>query len=331
MADYTVLIDDEVWAYIRRTDSFYPPDAVDLSVDEQRKVYDRMCAAFRAPRPEGVMSWDESYGGVSCRRYEVSASDVTVVYYHGGGSVVGSLESHDDICAEICARTGYRVIAVDYALAPEKPFPKCFEDCWSAFEAIRTHWSGPIVLVGDSAGGNRAAAVAHFARGKEGDRAVGQVLMYPGLGTRRTHYGSYVEHAQAPHLTMRDVEFYRLVRTGGVESAVYDPRHNPLQDSDFSQLPPTVIVTAQCDPLSSDGEEYRDAILAAGGKAVWFEEPGLVHACLRARNMSARARVFFDRVVDAIDALGKGDWPYPAASDSHEARIAGERSLKDSA
>jgi len=331
MVDYNALIDDEVWAYIRKVDSCYPPHAVDLSVDEQRKVYDRMCTAFRAPRPDGVMSWDEPYGGVTCRRYEAGASDVTVVYYHGGGSVVGSLESHDDICAEICARTGYRVIAVEYALAPETLFPKCFEECWSAFEAIRSHWTGSIVLVGDSAGGNRAAAVAHFARDKDGERPVGQVLMYPSLGTRRTDRGSYVEHAQAPHLTTRDLAIYRLFRTGGVESAVDDPRHNPLQDSDFSHLPPTVVVTAQCDPLSSDGEEYRDAILAAGGKAVWFEEPGLVHACLRARNMSARARVFFDRAVDAIDALGKGDWPYLTASDARDAYTAGEWTLRDSA
>ena len=79
---------------------------------------------------------DEAYGGVPCRRYEVGECAVTVVYYHGGGFVVGGLDSHDDVCAEICARTGYRVISVDYGLAPEVVWPGCFNDAWAAFEAI---------------------------------------------------------------------------------------------------------------------------------------------------------------------------------------------------
>jgi acetyl esterase len=83
-----------------------------------------------------------------------------------------------------------------------------------------------------------------------------------------------------------------------------------LQDTDFTGLPPTVIVTAQCDPLSSDGESYRDAITAAGGRAVWFEQEGMVHGCLRARNMSTRGAAFFDRVADAVTDLAQGRWPY---------------------
>jgi acetyl esterase len=316
MPDYKPLIDDEMWAYIHKLDSLYPPDAVDLDIAGQRAVYDRMCAAFRAVRPKGVVTWDEPYGGVACRRYEVGASEVTVVYFHGGGSVVGSLESHDDICAEICARTGYRVIAVDYGLAPEALFPQCFNDCWAAFDAIRSIWGGRILLAGDSAGGNRAAAVAHYARGQSGENAVGQVLIYPGLGGERGSHPSQFEHAEAPHLTARDLEFYRTVRTGGEEPPADDPRIFPLADRDFSNLPPTVIVTVECDPLSGDGELYCTAIRAAGGQAIWFEEPGLVHACLRARNMSRQAALFFDRVVDAVEALGKGTWPYaePAAA-----------------
>ena len=83
-----------------------------------------------------------------------------------------------------------------------------------------------------------------------------------------------------------------------------------MKDSDFVGLPPTVSVTAECDPLASDGEAYRDVLQAAGGKAVWINVPGMVHGCLRARNMSHRAARFFDEVVQAVDALGRGDWPY---------------------
>jgi acetyl esterase len=307
--DYTQLIDEETWAYINRLDAAYPPNAVDFTIAEQRQFYDKMCAVFNQGRPEGVTVTDMPFGGVSCRKYEAGPSEVTVVYYHGGGFVVGSLDSHDDVCAEISSRTGYRVISVDYGLAPEVVFPNCFNDAWAAFSAIAQQVPGDLILAGDSAGGNLAAAVTHYARSRIDGRIIGQVLIYPGLGGDMTK-GSYVEHANAPHLTVADMQFYRTVRTGGAEPPANDPRYAPLQDTDFSNLPPTVLVTAQCDPLASDGEIYRDALQRAGGKAVWFNEAGLVHACLRARSCSARAAQFFDRVVSGVAALGSREWPY---------------------
>ncbi len=307
--DYASLIDAETWAYIAKLDASYPPGAVEMSIAQQRDAYDTMCKVFHQPRPVGVAVGDVAFGGVPCRCYSMGQSDVTVVYYHGGGFVVGGLESHDDVCAEICARTGYDVISVDYGLAPEVVFPACFNDAWIAFEAIAATCSGGIVLCGDSAGGNLAAAVAHYARGRLDGRIIGQVLIYPGLGGDHSK-GSYVTHANAPQLTVADMEFYKTVRTGGVAVPENDPRFAPLQDNDFKGLPATVVVTAECDPLASDGESYRDALLAAGGKAVWFNEAGMVHACLRARVMSKRAAVLFDRVVDGVAALGQGKWPY---------------------
>lgn len=303
--DYSLLLDDEVRAYIARGAEFYPPGAVDLDITQQRAVYDDMCAAFHAGRPEGVQVWDEPYGGVPCRRYEAGKADVTLIYYHGGGFVVGGLHSHDDVCAELCARVNVRVISVEYGLAPETVFPRCYIDAKAAFDAIALAYPGTLLMAGDSAGGNLAAAVTHHARWQ----VAGQLLIYPGLGGDPTR-GSYVEHATAPELTTSDMLFYQTVRTGGKPPPTDDPRYAPLHDTDFSDLPPTVIVTAKCDPLASDGESYRDAILAAGGQAVWFNEAGLVHGCLRARGMSARGAAFFDRVADAADALAKGNWPY---------------------
>lgn len=307
--DYDRLIDAEMWSYIRRLDATYPPNAVTLDITGQRRVYDAMCAVFRQPHPEGVAVVDLPFGGVPCREYRSSDAPFTVVYYHGGGFVVGGLYSHDDVCAEICGRTGYRVISVDYGLAPETVFPGCFNDAWNAFAAIAGQNDDTLILAGDSAGGNLAAAVAHYARGRMEGRVVGQVLIYPGLGGDPTK-GSYIEHANAPHLTTADMAFYRKVRSGGEEPPEDDPRYAPLHDSDFTGLPPTVVITAQCDPLASDGEAYRDVIRAAGGKAHWSNVAGMVHACLRARNMSSKAAGFFDEVVDGIAALGKGEWPY---------------------
>ncbi len=231
---------------------------------------------------------------------------MTVVYYHGGGFVVGGLHSHDDVCAEICQRTGYRVISVDYRLCPEHIHPAAFDDALEAFRHIRDTYDGAIVLAGDSAGGNLAAAVAHATRGEK--TAVGQVLVYPGLGGNR-NAGSYVEHAEAPMLRSVDVDFYAHIRSGGKDCSK-DPTYAPLCDTDFSSLPPTAIFSAQCDPISDDGRDYRDAILGAGGKAAWFNDEGLVHGHLRARHSVKRAKESFDRIVAAIDALGKGEWPY---------------------
>lgn len=304
--DYKHLIDAETWAYIETLDSAYPPDAVDMTVAQQRLLYDKMCKVFHKSHPEGVAVQDLSFGGVPCRRYKVAETDVTIIYLHGGGFVVGGLESHDAICAELCARTGYRVISVAYRLAPEHVFPAHYDDAYAAFEAIAGAYEGPVVMCGDSAGGTLAAAVTHHAR----ERIAGQVLIYPGLGGDQSK-GSYVVHAEAPQLTMADLEFYAQVRVGAGLQPLGDARYAPLHDSDFKGLPPSVIVTAECDPLASDGEAYRDKVRGAGGKAVWFNEAGMVHACLRARHVTQRGAAFFDRVVEGVAALGEGRWPYP--------------------
>ncbi len=313
MTDYTTLIDAETWAFIERTNSFYPPDTVDYGIDRQREIYDRMCREFHAGYPDGITVETTALGTDTHRipiriyRPEGAKPLALVLYFHGGGFVVGGLESHDDVCAELCLRTGCTVASVDYRLVPEHIHPAAFEDAMTAF-----YWSAdtqglPVVLAGDSAGGNLAAAVAHASRGHPG-APVGQMLIYPGLGGDQTK-GSYVTHAEAPMLSVRDIDFYRGVRFGGADPTG-DTRAAPLHDTNFSGLPPTVLVTAECDPLSSDGETYRDAILAAGGKAVWFEEKGLVHGYLRARHTVGRARDSFSRIVEATTALASGEWPY---------------------
>jgi acetyl esterase len=305
LADYDLLLDDEVRAFLARTELHYPPDAVDLSVEDQRRVYNAMCADFDAGYPDSVTAQDRAFGGVSCRVYSCSEPVAgTVFFCHGGGFVVGGLDSHDSICAEFCASTGMQVVAVDYGLSPEHPFPQDFEDAWAAFEAVCAETEASIVLCGDSAGGNLVAAIAHYARGRIDGRLMGCLLIYPGLGGDRTR-GSYVTHADAPGLSVRDLAFYQSLRSGG-QDRTGDPRFAPLQDTDFSKLPPTVILTAQCDPLSSDGEAYRDAIQAAGGRAVWIEEAGLVHAHLRARHMSQRAATSFARMIQALTLLRAG-------------------------
>lgn len=292
--DYERLIDSETWAFIRATDAAYPPDAVGLDLAGQRRVYDAMCRVFHRDYPQEAH--DHSIAGVPVRDFP--GAGPVVVYLHGGGFVVGGRDSHDDVCAEINAATGLRVVLVDYRLSPEHRHPAALEDCLAVVRHL-----GEVVLVGDSAGGNLCAAVARQVAVK------GQVLIYPGLGGDPTK-GSYLAHAKAPMLTLEDVLYYAGIRHGG-EIPAPDPTVSPLL-GDLSGLPPTVAFGAECDPLCDDAEAYAAGIRAAGGKAVSITERGLVHGYLRARHSTMRARESFGRIVAAVDALAKGDWPFGA-------------------
>ena len=212
-------------------------------------------------------------------------------------SFSGGLDSHDDVCAEICDRTGFRVVAVDYRLAPEHQHPAMFDDAIDATRHVLASHPGPLLLCGDSAGGNLAAAVAHAMRG-ETDRIIGQVLIYPELGGDLTQ-GSYVTYADAPMLGTKDVDYYQDIRLCGPKP-VADTRFAPLQDNDFSGLPPTAIFTAEFDPLSDDGRDYCEALQRAGVPAVWKNETGLVHGYLRARGTVKRATDSFERILEAL-------------------------------
>ncbi len=312
MTDYRQRIDAEIWAFIERSESFYPPDAGSLPIAGKRKAYDAMCRAFEAGRPEGVSAEERTIEGpagpLPMRAYRAQNRDVAaaILYFHGGGFTLGGLESHDSICAELCGGTAFDLVAVDYRLAPEHLHPAAFDDAMAAFRWAVLNLDCRIVLAGDSAGGNLAAAVSHLTRGDEVKPAA-QMLIYPDLGGDLGH-GSHVEHAEAPLLTLGDVRACRGVRTGGADSTGQIALW-PLHDADFANLPPTTIVAAECDPLCSDAEAYGSRIVAAGGKAEWHVEKGLVHGYLRARHSAGRARAGFYRIVEATRRLGHGEWP----------------------
>ena len=304
MADYSKLIDAEIWAFIEKTNDSYPDDAVEASIAQQREYYNQMCAEFHVEYPQGVDAKDLEIGGVPVRDYSTSvmASDVTVIYAHGGGFVVGGLESHDSVCAELCSATGIKVRAIDYRLSPEHKYPAALDDCLAVFNET----PGKIVLVGDSAGGNLCAAISHVTRDP---RILGQVLIYPALGGDMTK-GSYQEHKDAPMLTLQDIMFYEAVRLEeGAEKPTNDKGYAPLQDDHFKGLPPTVAVAAECDPLADDCAAYESALQADGSKALAFTESGLVHGYLRARHMSEKANVSFSRICVATKKLAEGEMP----------------------
>jgi len=310
---YEERLDAEIREFIAQTYAWYPPETLNLPIADQREIYKKMCSAFHCGTPEGVSSVDELIHigdrGLPIRRYRRtgSASAAVILYYHGGGFVLGNLDSHDDVCAALCSTTGYEVISVDYRLAPEHLHPAAFDDACALFGWAARILPVPLLLMGESAGGNLAAAVAHAKR-HDSHAAVGQVLIYPSLASEMQG-PSYREHADAPMLNLREVKHYNRIRLGDSGSG-RDPRFAPLDDTTFAGLPPTVVVTAECDPLSSDGQLYCERIRAAGGRGYWLEVAGVVHSFLRARRISRRAREAFDQIVAAAQALGRGEWPY---------------------
>lgn len=236
-----------------------------------------------------------------------------VVFYHGGGWVIGTIETHDGTCRALARASGAAVLSVGYRLAPEAPFPAPLDDCvealdWAHANAGSLGVDGSrLAVAGDSAGGNLAAAVAHRLRGS-GVRVLGQVLIYPALGGDMGT-GSHVTHADAPMLTLADVEYYAGIRHPGGRPPANDPTALPLQDSDFTDLPPTVALAAECDPLADDAHAYAARITAAGGQALARTESGLVHGYLRARRTDPQAGASFSRIIAAIAALAQGASP----------------------
>jgi acetyl esterase len=301
IADYGFLPAD-VRAFIARTRSFDAPPDHKPDVAEVRARYDAMCAAFDAPYPSGLTATDLTLGGVPCRRYQPATrgTPVLAVYHHGGGFVVGGLHSHDAVCAELADRTGLDLVAVDYRLAPEHRHPAAFTDACAVVDAL----PGPKVLVGDSAGGTLAAAVAAH-RPAAGIR--GQVLIYPGLGGGPDQPG-LTRHAHAPLLSAADILDYQALRAGPA-SAAADPTALPLRAARFEGLPPTAIFAAECDPLVSDAALYAARLAEAGVPVALTVEPGLVHGYLRARHSTAAGRAAFGRIAAALAGLANGNGP----------------------
>jgi len=292
--------EEGILAFHRRCEAFYPADAVDASIEQQRQWYDALCAEFDAPSPAGLTREDRLVDGrIPIWRYwPATVSTKTRIYYiHGGGFVVGSLNSHDAICAELADFAGAELVSVDYRLAPEHVWPAAFEDCYAVLQELLAD-GRPVVVAGDSAGGNLTAGIVLKARAEALAGIVGQVLIYPGLGGDLVS-GSYVEMAEAPGLTTADTSYYRKI----LQAPADNPFAAPLAEKDLSGLPPTYITGAFFDPLRDDARIYAARLATAGVNVTFREEPQMIHAWLRARHMSDGAREGFRRLAEGVAVL----------------------------
>ncbi|MDN7427272.1 alpha/beta hydrolase [Burkholderia sp. AU16741] len=302
------MLEPEIAAFVAAVDAWYPADAAARSPDEQRRLYDRFAAEWTpAVLPSGIVQqdavWRAPAGHAIALRRHASAHGTprgTVLFFHGGGFVVGSLDSHALITAQLAADTGLDVIAVDYRLAPEHRAPAALEDCLEITRAARdARWPfgpcvHPLTLAGDSAGGMLAAAVATALRDAGEGSVDGIALVYPMLGFEPQPPARETE-AHAPMLTLDDVHRYRALYWGGDVSDLLRNGNPllrasvPLEAGRFDGLPPVLAIGAEHDPLRDDARVYVERIRAAGGVAhAWMGE-GLVHGCWRAFGTSPQA------------------------------------------
>ncbi len=192
-----------------------------------------------------------------------------LVYYHGGGWVLCDLDTHDNTCRTLCRGAQCVTVSVDYRLAPENKFPAAFDDSYAAFEwaAAKAARLGAdpdrLVLAGDSAGGNLAAAVALAARNRQGPSISRQLLIYPITTVASLDTPSYTQFAKGHYLEKAGMEWFRDHYLTAPEDAA-DPRVSPLEVADLGGLPPAQIVTAGFDPLRDEGAAYARRLEQAG-------------------------------------------------------------------
>jgi acetyl esterase/lipase len=203
------------------------------------------------------------------------------VYFHGGGWVIGDLETHDVLCRQLTAASGASVISVDYRLAPEHKFPAAADDAWAATRWIVAHAAelgldaGRLAVGGDSAGGNLAAVVALLARDAGGPAIRQQVLIYPVVDVMR-ETRSYADFAEGYMLTRDSMRWFVAHYLRSKDDAG-DWRVSPLRAPSLARLPPALIVTAGFDPLRDEGEMYAGRLRDAGVTVDYVCYGGMVH------------------------------------------------------
>jgi acetyl esterase/lipase len=261
-------------------------------------------ALWRAsPEPIAEVT-DLDAGGVGARLYvpAVARSNGLLVWFHGGGWVLGDLDSHDDTCRSLANRGGFRVLSVDYRLAPEHPFPAAVDDALTATEWAWNHaaelGAGPMLAVGgESAGGNLAAAVAN----RPVVPVCFQALVYPCTDARMASR-SFVENGNGYNLTRAGMSWFYGHYLSGDDGSPDDPRVSPLLEDDarLASAPSAIVVTAEYDPLRDDGEAYASRLADAGVATSHVRFDGQIHGFFSMFGLLDDCRIAQATVAEAV-------------------------------
>jgi acetyl esterase len=266
------------------------PPTHELSVSDARRFYRDRRAVTQLPPADVAetrsLTANGPNGAIPLRCYRpigTQAVDVlpVLVYFHGGGWVIGDLDTHDTLCRELCNQSGCAVISVDYRMGPEHRFPAAVDDCIAATRWVHEHAkelnldAARLAVGGDSAGGNLAAVVSIDARDHAGPSIAFQLLIYPATDQHRAA-PSHRENGHGFLLTVETMDYF----SGHyfAERAHYaDWRASPLLHPNLADLPPALVLTAGFDPLRDEGAEYAKRLTEAGNCASYINFPRQIH------------------------------------------------------
>jgi acetyl esterase len=279
------LLDSQCEAFVKASSERPQTDWAAIAPSDARKGFAGLTALF-GTGPASVGAEDRKIlSTIPVRIYkpttnkETTAALPVVVYFHGGGWVLGDIETHDALCRRLCSESGCAIVSVGYRLAPEHAFPAPLDDCYAATEYISSHEAefgvdpARLLVAGDSAGGNLAAAVAIKARNKKGPKILAQVLIYPALDPNCST-ASYELFSNGFGLTKADMVWFWQAYLGAKKEGAYSA---PCKAQSFAELPRTLIVTAQCDVLRDEGEQYAAKLESAGVAVTHLRYDGMIH------------------------------------------------------
>ena len=265
------------------------PQYWELGAEGARQAHVKSIARLGSPRQKVLRCEDHQVtiaGGITVplRIYWPFASDKPlplVVWYHGGGHVVGSLDSYDSLCRDMALKSGAVWVAVGYRLAPENKFPAAIEDSFAALQWVAQHAAqlggdpARIAIAGDSAGGNLAAVCALLARDADFPALCFQLLIYPATAPN-ADYPSQLEFGEDHFLTRKTILWFHNCYLPD-DASRQDFRYAPLLAGHHDGLPPTLIILAECDPLRDEGLVYANKLVAAGNQVKVSLYPGMIH------------------------------------------------------
>lgn len=281
--------------------------------DEARAEFEGDMKAVDAPPPDigsvGDIKVAGADGELGARLFTPDGFEpgegTLLIYFHGGGNIRGSLDTHDSTCRVLANASGARVLSVDYRLAPEHPFPAAADDAWAAFNWAHSNASDlgvstqKIAVGGDSAGGNLAAVVALDARGRSGPPVAFQMLIYPvtdhvsDTESKRLYSSGYM---------LNSMPFYTASYLPD-EADRSHPRASPAHALSLGDLPPAVVMTAGFDPLLDDGKAYADRLEAAGCQVDYVCFDTMIHGFISLRGLLPQAEEGLRRCAEAMRAV----------------------------
>lgn len=292
-------LDAEVQKWLQQQAAAGAPAWETLSAEEARRQMQASIATLGPMEPVARvadLTVEGPLGEIPLRVYDPLGSGAlpVIVFFHGGGWVVGGIDSHEGYCRQLAVSAQMTVVSVDYRLAPEHRYPAAAEDAYAATKWIAEHGdavgadTSRLVVAGDSAGGNLAAVVALMARDRGGPPIKLQLLIYP-IVDHNFDTDSYLRNMVGYHLT-RDTMMWFWDQYVPEPTQRDEPYASPLRAADLAGLPPALVVTAEYDPLLDEGEAYARRLEAAGTQVQLKRYAGAIHGFVRRTNLWAHAR-----------------------------------------